>query len=304
MAFGPVWREFKGGEPFATREFNQAVLFGSLAIIASGIFVTCNLIFQSNFRYNLSVLASSIGTLISLGFFIYFASRHYPIHFLLLAHFFGWIIIAVTALWLVKSSSPVFDKQYTINLFKDSWPIAATLALNVIYFRADVFILAYFKGAGDVGIYNLAYSIFQTALVLPTFIMNAYYPLMLKSFAEIKKVALGLFMLSILGILLTIPLASLVINLITGGEGFVGSSANLQILSLGFPAYFLSSLLMWMLVTKGRYRLMLGIYAIGLLVNLVLNFLLIPGYSYIAASWITVICEYLILGMLAVSLLM
>lgn len=289
---------------FASPQFNQAVLSGSLAIIASGIFVTCNLIFQKKLRYDLSVLASSIGTLISLGFFIYFASLHYPIQFLLLAHLLGWIIIAIAALFLVKGGLPTYDIRYTINLFKDSWPVAFTLVLNVIYFRADVFILAYFKGVSDVGIYNLAYSIFQTALVLPAFIMNAYYPLMLKSVAEVKKVGLGLLILSVSGTFLTIIFAPFFTNLITGGRGFTGSAASLQILSLGFPAFFLSSLLMWLMVTKGRYKLMLSIYAIGLLANLVFNFLYIPLSSYMAASWITVISEYLILILLAVSLLL
>lgn len=292
--------------PFATLEFSQTVLFGSLAIVASGIFVTCNLIFQERLRYDQSFLASSIGAFIGLGIFAYLVYGSLPPHLLILGHFFGWFAIAIVAIVLVKkllpSVSPLYQLPYTINLFKQSWPIAGTLLLNVIYFRADSFLIAYFRSNMEVGIYNIAFAVFQTALVLPTFIMNAYYPMLLKSLKDLKLVGLGLLGLSAVGTIITLIFSPLIIKLLTGG-GFVGSSISLQILSLGFPAYFLSALLMWLLVVKEKYKLMLLIYTIGLAVSLILNFIFIPQYSYIAASWITVICEYLILLLQAVILI-
>lgn len=286
--------------PFITPLFFKAVWFGVLAILGSAVFTTCNLIFQKKLRYDLSIIASSIGTIISLLFFIFFAILKYPIPFLLLAHLVGWIIIALASLLLLKkiiqNIFPIFDFQYSINLFKESWPIAATLALNVVYFRADAFIIAYFKNNADVGIYNVAYSVFQSVLVLPTFIMNSYYPLMLESLDKAKQMALGFLGLSLTGTFVALIFAPLVINILTGGN-FAGSIISLQILSLGFPAYFLSSLLMWLLITKGEYKGMLFIYTLGMILNLILNFIYIPKYSYIAASWITVISEYIILVM-------
>ena len=291
--------------PFATEEFSQSVIFGSLAIIGAGVFVTCNLIFQSKLRYDLSVLASSVGTLFSLMVFAALIMQRFPTPFLLLAHLLGWMVVALLALILnrriSKTISPIFDKQYMIGLFKDSWPIAATLALNVVYFRADSFMISYFRSNSEVGIYNVAYSVFQSALVLPTFILNAYYPLMLRSFSGIKLIGLGLLGLASMGTLLTIILSPSIINILTG-EGFMGSTQSLKILSLGFPAYYLSALFMWIFISKGGYSKMLIIYALGLVFNLVLNLLYIPKFSFIAASWITVVSEYLILAMLAVVL--
>jgi O-antigen/teichoic acid export membrane protein len=284
--------------PFSSAEFMQSVAFGSLAIIASGVFVTSNLVFQGALRYELSAIATVVGTVVSLALFLFFTVARFPVTFLPTAHLIGWIVIALAALRLVRKLSsaviPIYDLRYTINLFKQSWPVAATLALNVIYFRADAFMIAYFKSASDVGIYNVAYSVFQSALVLPTFIMNAYYPMMLKSFKGIRVVLFGLAGLSLLGIGVTFILAPLIINILTGG-GFDGSIESLRILSLGFPAYFLSSLMMWILIARGRYKLMLLLYMSGLVVNLILNLIYIPQYSFLAASWITVISEYLIL---------
>ncbi len=284
--------------PFTSVDFAWAVIFGSLSILGSAVFVSCNLIFQAKLKYNLSVLASGTGTLVSLGVFVYLSLQKYPIPFLMLAHLTGWFVIAAAALFLVKrflpNLSPIYDMRYTIKLFKDTWPIALTLALNVVYFRIDSFLIAYFKGITDVGIYNVAYSVFQSALVLPAFIMNAYYPLMLKSLSKIKLVGTGLLLLAVFGSLITLMTAQPIIGLLTG-EGFLGSVQSLQILSLGFPAYFLSSLLMWFMVTKGRYKTMLLIYTFGLILNLILNFIYIPQYSFLGASWITVVSEYAIL---------
>lgn len=289
----PLW-------PFTTPLFSQAVIFGSLAIVGSAVFTTCNLIFQDKLRYDLSVLSSSFGTIISLIIFIALVSFQFPFALLTLAHMLGWIVIAVIAFILIKKILhqviPIIDKRYTINLVKDSWPIAATLALNVVYFRADSFLIAYFKSVSDAGIYNVAYSVFQSALVLPAFIMNSYYPLMLKSQSAVKSVGLGLLGLSAIGTLITLLFSPVIIKILTGG-GFSGSETSLQILSLGFPAYFLSSLLMWFLITKNQYKSMLLLYTSGLIFNLVLNFIFIPKYSYIAAAWITVISEYLILSL-------
>lgn len=291
--------------PFTTPDFTKAVIYGSLAILASSVFVTCNLIFQSKLRYDLSVFSSSIGTIFGLGIFIYLNYFSLPVPNLVFAHLGSWMIIALTALFFVYKQIqvvvPIYDKQYAINLFKSSWPIAATLALNVVYFRADSFMISYFRSNAEVGIYNMAYSIFQTALVLPAFIMNAYYPMMLQSFKGIRFLGVGLFFLSALGTITTLFAAPLLIGLLTGG-GFEGSSQSLQILSLGFPAYFLSALFMWTYITRGMYKKLLVIYMFGLLVNLILNFIFIPQYSFYGASTTTVISEYLILLLLIVSL--
>ena len=284
--------------PFASLNFKQAVLYGVLAILGSGVFITCNLIFQQRLRYDLSVLSSSIGTLIYLLLILNLAGNQASLSFLTFAFMIGWIFIAVISLALVfpfiKNILPIFDFKFAKNLVKDSWPIAATLILNVVYFRMDVFLIAFFKGSFDVGIYNIAYQIFQSVLVLPTFIMNAYYPLMLKSLNGIRSVGLSLLGLASFGTLITLIFAPFLINILTGG-GFLGAVQSLQVLSFGFPAFFLSSLLMWFLITRNKYKIMLLLYTSGLTVNLILNLIYIPQYSFFAASWITVISEYAIL---------
>lgn len=297
----PLW-------PFSNQLFVSLVLPGSVAIVASGIFVTTNLIFQSRLKYELSVAATSIGTLVSLGLVLLGIYQDLPLAFLVFAHALGWIVIALLALLFVKryisNPLPIFDPQFAVNLLRNSWPIAATLTLNVVYFRADSFLLSIFQGNEAVGIYNVAYSLFQAALVLPTFVMNAYYPMMINVYTANKTLlrsqlyVVGAVLLSfaIIGAIFTLIVAPLVIYLITGG-GFEGSTPTLRILSLGFPGYFISALLMWLLVLQKRYKTILVVYLVGLLVNVISNIFFIPVYSYIAAAWITVASEYLIVAL-------
>lgn len=291
---------------FVSSGFNQAIILGSFSIVGFAMYTSCNLIFQSKHRYDLSFASLSIGILIGLGLYIWFTQLSLSVSWLLLANSLSWTLIALISLLLIKrfmaNIEPVFDFEYIKKLLWQTWPIAATLALNVVYFRIDSFLVTFYKGISEAGIYNIAYSVFQSALALPTFIMNAYYPMMLKSLSKIKVVGVVLLAFSLIGTGLTIFLSSTIINILTGGKEFLGAVVSLQILSYSFPAFFLSSLLMWLLIKNGHYKRMLGIYALGLLFNLGMNLLFIPHFSYIAASWITVFSEYLILLLLIVSL--
>lgn len=294
--------------------FRNAVVFGSLAIFGSSVYTTAAAIFQSKLRYDLSAASILMGALVPLPLFMVLVNNHYSIVYLMLAHMLGWLIFGTTALIsirkYIKSFLPIFDSHYIKKIILEVWPITATLILNTIYFRLDAFLLTSLRSFSDVGVYNLSYSIFQSALVVPTFIMNGYYPLMLRNFAEnkdmfisnLKKTCLVMFTIAISGTLLTLILSPLVVNLLTGGKGFSGSSESLQILSLGFPAFFVSSVLMWTLVVTKKYKTMMLIYILGLVVNLVLNLILIPHFSYFGSSTATVISEYFIVTVQAIVL--
>ncbi len=293
--------------PFTSDNFFYGVLISSPVIIAASIFVTFNLIFQSRLRFDLSVASQITGTIAALVLFLLLARFFAPIPVMLIPNLLSWVFILAVSLFFLfqvsKNLSPMFDLEFSKKLITSSWPIAATLVLNVIYFRADTFLIAFYRSVSESGVYNVAFSIFQSALVLPSFFMNAYYPLMLKSKNGIKLMAIVLGLLALLGSVLTYLLAPWLINFLTGG-GFTGSIQSLRILGLGFPAYFLSSLLMWILISTGRYKTLLVIYTTGLIFNLGLNVIFIPAYSYLAASATTALSEYLILFMLFVSLLL
>lgn len=292
-------------------EFKRAVFIGSLSILGYSIFVSTNALFQKMLRYELVIFSSSLSALVSVVIVFFLVYIRIELAYLLLGSLIGWIVCATTSLALIKrfvDVKPIFEFNFIKKTFKEAWPIAITLVLNVVYFRADSFIIASVKGYKDVGVYSVAYQIFQTGLVLPTFIMNGYYPLMLNSLKEdklkflkeVKIVSVYLLILSLLGVFTTLVLSPTLISILTGG--FEGSVLSLRILSFGFPAFFLSSLLMWVFLSLKKFKILAFIYLIGLIINLMLNFIFIPQYSYIGSSWITSISEYLILVLLLITL--
>lgn len=281
-----------------------AVFLGSLSIIAAGIFNSSNLIFQYKLRYDLSVASSSLGAISMVPLSILLISKNVASPFIILAFLFGWFLTALASFILVSKfylfKIKIPNLNFVFETFKKTWPISATLVLNVIYFRFDSFILSFFKSLSDVGVYNLSFQFFQAALVVPTFIMNGYYPLLIKDiknenfFKQLKLFFLGMLFLGAAGTLLTFLTSNFFIRILAP-QGFFDSSLVLNILSISFPAFFASSLLMWVFISLGRYKLMFLVYAIGLIFNILANLIFIPIYSYFAASFITVISEYLIL---------
>lgn len=297
-AFGPPAGGF-------TPDFKTAVLLGALSIIFFAVNITSHSFFQAKLKYQLDIIPTLVGVILCTIVIVFLANLNVPIYVLVLGYVVAWLIHGLGTYLLVGrfiKNLPIFDLEYAKKLFKEVLPIAATLVLNVLYFRIDTFIIASYHPQSTVGIYNMAYQFFQAVLVMPTFIMNSFYPMMLETlrlraemfFRQIKLASLGLLFFSLFLSVITYYLSPFVINLVSGG-GFEQSSKVLQILSLGFPAYFLSSLFMWVMVAKKMYKQMIIIYALGLVFNLTANLIFIPQYSYIAASWITGLAEYLIL---------
>lgn len=295
--------------PSFDSQFKSAALIGLLAIYANAVFISANAMFQAKLRYDLAVIAPIIGVVPTIGVVYLAVSYNLGVNGLMVAHVLGWVVCAFLALFFLKRFTPltpVFDFKYMKSVLASSWPISATLVLNTIYFRIDAFLLSYFKSFYEVGIYNLAYQFFQFALIVPAFIINSLYPILLKRHADSRTEFLKLmisssFIMLNLGIAATVVTflgAPLVIELISGDTKFPGSEDALRILSLSFPAYFVSAVLMWALVVLRQYKKILLVYIIGLVINLGLNFYLIPLFSYLAAAWVTGICEYLILVLL------
>lgn len=292
--------------PFSNPLFNQSVLLGSFTIVSSGIFNSVSLIFQKNLRFDLAVTASAAGSIAVIPVILYLSSLNLPVSFLVLGPLIGWIVNNIVALLLVKKfyslSLIPANWSYPKATLKVAWPISLTLLVNTVYFRLDSFILSAYHSFAVVGVYNFAYQFFQTALVIPTFIMNSYYPLMIEEFTyqnqlfkeRLLKAGGGMLLMAVLIAVGAIFLSPIILPLISGGLGFDSSIEVLQILSFGFPAYFVSALLIWAMVLLKKYQSMLLVYLGGLIVNGALNLLFIPQHSYFAASWVTVVSEYMI----------
>lgn len=301
-------------DPTTSTGFSPLVKTGiaiaALTIITQALFTTTNAFFQKILRYDLSTISASLGYIAILTTAVVVTSFSKSLLGYTSAYVIGGIILATAAYLQVvnrtkKFFTPTFNIQEFSTFLKPAWPIGIALLFNLIYFRIDVLILSNFRSSTEVGLYGLAYQFFEAALAIPIFFSNAIYP-PLANFYKVnkqrfqKEVKNWLFILSGVSILLTITMFS-VSHLIPSifGRNFGGSVPALQILSIGFPFFFISALLWHLIIIYDRQRYLTLIYGAGALFNLVANLIFIPRNGYIAASIITVVSEVFIVALLA-----
>lgn len=288
-----------------TNMVKVGILLFSPTIIFQAILTSANAIFQKNLRYDLSMIATSIGSATSLVL-VFIATQHEAsLSAIISSLFVGSMVTAGIALFLVSTLHTSWklslDMDRIKKLFLSAIPLAATLIFNLVYFRLDSVILTLTRSTSDVGVYGLAYKFFEFPLVVPTFFMNSLYPLLItakrnsqKQFLHLEKKAAAILFASSLVLVVifwfTAPLLSLI------KPEFSQSIPALRILTLGLPFFFLSSLTMWTLIALKKQTTLAVIYALAMTMNVLLNVWFIPLFGYLAAAWITTFSEALVLA--------
>lgn len=191
---------------------------------------------------------------------------------------------------------------FSKTLFLKSWPLGLMLVFNLLYSKIDVVLLSFYKPSVDVGIYGVSYRFFEVALALPAFLANSTYPVLLKhmtdgkSYKTIFSKYLKLYVVLSLIITATVFLGAPFITILKGG--FFLSVFPLQLLSLSLPFFFLTSLLQWHFLIKNKLAFLVPLYGGALVLNIILNILLLPYFSYYAAAIITGVCEALVFAVM------
>ncbi len=289
------------------------IMIASLTIITQALFTTASGFFQKKLRYDLSAIAAISGSLVMVlaTAVVYFTTR--SLLLFVSIYILGGLTYVAASFFLISKKFDYkffasFDLTKSKALLLSAWPIGLALILNLLYFRADVFILASFRSSAEVGLYALGYQFFEAALAVPIFFTNALYPLLSEAFAknieEFKKIVRNWALyLTTFSIILTIflLLISFLIPLLYDSR-FEDSKAALQILALGMPFFFLSALFWHVLIIYNRQKLLIYVYAAGAIFNLTVNLIFIPIFGYRAAAITTVISEAFILLLLTGAL--
>lgn len=270
-------------------------------ILFQAIITTSNAIFQRDLRYELATIAIAVGSVVTLAV-LWFTREG------ILSLLAGSVASAVASVVLIRTHEPlgiIVSKKTFRLLLVPAVPLGLTLVFNLVYGHADSIILTLTRQTAEVGIYGLSYRVFEVALVLPTFFMNAVYPMLLKAPRSSFKKILGsslLFLLSA-SLFLTICLWAGAPILAKVRQDFASSVPALRVLSLGLPFFFVSAMTMWALVALRKQWLLFALYGAGMVLNVALNIFLIPTYGYMAAAWVTVVSEAIVLVASGVILL-
>jgi O-antigen/teichoic acid export membrane protein len=217
-------------------------------------------------------------------------------------NFINFIILFVFAQKIVKIN---FDFDFSVwkEIFRRSWPIAAGIALNLIYLRADIFILSLYKSAEDVGFYSASYKIIDFLTAFPYMLLGLVLPVLTLAWSEknseqFKKISqktlnfLNILALPMVagGIILAKPLM-----ILFAGQEFAESGNILQILLLALGMIFPATIFTHAIIAIGKQKSMLLGFGASAILTLIGYSVFIPRYSYFGAAWMTVFSEGLIL---------
>jgi len=186
--------------------------------------------------------------------------------------------------------------QSTSNLWQEAITLGLVLFLIQFYFRIDTIMLGLLSSKTEVGQYSVAFNLMEGTFFIPTIVMAAIFPGLSQTKQFLNYFRKGLLVLSLTGIAVggaVFLFAEIIIQMFFAQE-FQGSGEVLKILALAIPIIFWGYLMTQSLVALDHNRIYLGITAFAVLLNVLLNYWLIPEYGAEGAAIATVITEALI----------
>ncbi len=290
--------------------YNHIIKIGVLIATLSYIFPALNQIlialFQKNLKMSRAMIAEVLGKVFlvviifmviklggGLNGMIWAAVISAGVNFLI-NWFFG------------KKSAQIklaFDTDVWKRIIKKTWPLATTIILNLIYQKSDIILLSLFKDIQDVGIYGASYRTIEVIGTIPYMFAGIMLPLFTfnwinKNLTFFNKMAQKSFdFMVILAIPLTIGAqftATEVISLIAGKD-FAGGGLPLQLLIISISLLFISCIFSHIIIAIEKQKKVIALYALTAITSLVLYLILIPKFSYLGASIVTIYSNIVIL---------
>lgn len=184
-----------------------------------------------------------------------------------------------------------FDKSIAKGLFYDCWPIVISGLVVSIHMKIDQVMINQMIGSVEVGYYAAATKLSQVWLFIPTIIVSSVYPVLIKYKKQsedlYKKQLSKLYdLMVVLALAVAIPttiFSDWAVNMIYGSEYHKTG----QVLAL----HIWSGLFVFMGIVRGNWTVIEKqqkfnpiIQAGGALVNVSLNYFLIPYYGVVGAA--------------------
>lgn len=256
-------------------------------------------IFQANLRMEYNVIAKLVFKVLSAGLIIWIIFSHGTLTQIILALVFSEMAkTLISYLFSRKFVRPRFSIDFGLlkYLFTAALPLALSSVIWIIYYQIDMIMLSVMQGDAAVGIYSAAHKLFEPFSLIPVALMMSLFPIMSASFKAsegrlIKSYRLGIkyLLISALPVAIGTAIISDRIILLVYGTEFADSTTVLQILVCALIFAFANSLLLKLLIAMDKQKLNTVCIGFCAIVNVTLNFILIPVLSYNGAAIATVV---------------
>lgn len=217
-----------------------------------------------------------------------------------LSYFLGILFSFLLGIYLIRKNltylKPKFNLVKIKYYLKNGLPLALFGMLGFVFFNTDQIMLGKFKGVEIVGYYSVATRIITTLLLLPSLFLTALLPQLSLSVHQKKRlinilkksliIALFLNLLLFICVFIFSPLLPFIF-----GEKYIQSIKPLQLLSFIILLLPLTNLFdnFLFIINKQWQDFLITLFCA--LLNLSLNFLLIPKFSIFGAIYSTLIVQ-------------
>ncbi len=191
-----------------------------------------------------------------------------------------------------------------VHLLRIGVPFAIASLLYLSYTQIDQVLVFELAGRRAAGLYGAASKVFDRALVIPGSILATMFPLIAAAYREdlVRMRALVQTSVEVL-LVATLPVVSLVavigrplMRLLFGAE-FAPAGPALSVLMITFAISAFSYVAGDLVIVLRLQRRYIVYATVGLIVNVALNVALIPSYGFIAAAWVGLFTEVLVIGL-------
>ena len=184
---------------------------------------------------------------------------------------------------------PIF---FTKELFIFSFPFIFAGVLTLVIKWTDVFMIGYFRTISEVGVYNVALPTANLLVIVPTALMALFMPIITEFYSKRKFIEISIisritskwiFFFNFPIFLLIFLFSKEILRIMFGSEYVVGNSA-LLILIIGYMMLSLVHIHNSILIMMKKTKIIFYISLISAVVNVILNYYLIPKYGIIGGG--------------------
>lgn len=282
-----------------------SIELGSFAFVATSFSQLINGVFQAELKSYLNASLDLLYRLLLLTSVALAIAFGHGLPFIVGGMIISALVVLAAGLLLVRPYTPVrlryirISKKDALEIFHTSWALGLNGVFSNLLYRIDVLILPLFMGAALVGIYALPEKIMEVISYLSIAFVGSAFPIINKYFVSgdhqgVKNATeRSLSFLMIMGAFFTgfVFVFARQIVQIAGGAAYSDSVLPLRIMAF-YPIFaYLGSLYYHVAVVVNQQKALVWRTGFVLLLNIVLNFIFIPYFSYNASAVITLVTE-------------
>lgn len=220
----------------------------------------------------------------------------------------GYIIQVVYCFYiLIKEKwKPIFSvtRSDVAGILKEALPFSLFGIFSFLALSIDKTMLSLISGDASLGIYNAASALCTNSFMISIAVANAVFPSLVQSFQQnqIGEFRQNIEIILKWMLLLGMPLALIiaiygrdVILFIYRNVSYMPSVVVLQILIWMLPIDLVSRIMRYALIAVNREHSVTVYYGFGLALNVILNLILMPQYSYIGAAYASITTQAFLL---------